>query len=150
MIFIDSEYKAQDVTSDDIDATSFDPRFKRIWQGQHHKDFFTIHNKAWVSHYAIITKASGKIRIGKLRVASQSIWEGQKEAKKHKLVRLHLWIWIRFLTTITIELILISLQALSRWQQEKPWKLLVKKSQWKNFQSDSSAREEIWYIFGLE
>ncbi len=34
---------------------------KRIWQGQHHKDFFTIHKQGMGSTLKIITKAS-KIR----------------------------------------------------------------------------------------
>ncbi len=57
---IDSEYKAQDVTIfDDIGCNIIwiPGVLKRIWQGQHHKDFFSRYtNKAWVSHYAIITK----------------------------------------------------------------------------------------------
>ncbi len=64
MISLIQSIRHKDVTIfDDIDAASFSSGVLKTYltQGQHHKDIIRYANKAWVSHYAIITKAS-KIR----------------------------------------------------------------------------------------
>ena len=150
--FIDSEYKAQDVTIfDDIDATSFGfQEFLNVFD----KDNITkissrYTNKAWVSHYAIITKAS-KIEDWMERLASQSSEYHKNERNQLVQVSRRIELWI----DLDLENNQVNFYQFKHYPDDN------KKSRWKKvarkeitleeFHSESSAREEIFdIIFGI-
>ena len=148
--FIDSEYKAQDVTIfDDIDATSFGfQEFLNVFD----KDNITkissrYTNKAWVSHYAIITKAS-KIRNWIERVASQSSeYEKDKRGQEVQVSRrFDLWIELDF-DNNNNQVNFYQFKHYPDDNKKSQWKKVARKEiTMKEFQSDSSAREEIFDI----
>jgi hypothetical protein len=150
--FIDSEYKAQDVTIfDDIDATSFGfQEFLNVFD----KDNITkissrYTNKAWVSHYAIITKASS-IREWIDRLSSQS--SEYHQSKRNQIVqvsrRIELWI------DLDLEHNQVKFYQFKHYpdnNEKSSWKQVARKEiTLEEFHSDSSAREEIFdIIFGI-
>lgn len=150
--FIDSEYKAQDVTIfDDIDATSFGfQEFLNIFDRDNITKISSRYtNKAWVSHYAIITKAS-PIEDWMKRLASQS-----SEYDKSKINQI---VQVSRRIELYIDLDLEHNQV--KFYQFKHYPDNNKKSNWKEiarkeitleeFHSESSAREELFdIIFGI-
>lgn len=146
--FIDSEYKAQDVTIfDDIDATSFGfQEFLNIFDRDNITKISSRYtNKAWVSHYAIITKAS-PIEDWMKRLASQS-----SEYDKSKINQI---VQVSRRIELYIDLDLEHNQV--KFYQFKHYPDNNKKSNWKEiarkeitleeFHSESSAREELFDI----
>ncbi len=79
--FIDSGYRAQDVTIfDDIDATSFGfQEFLNVFDRVASQGYECT-NRSWVSQYAIITKAS-RLEIG-LRGSSKSNHQNMRKDKR--------------------------------------------------------------------
>lgn len=150
--FIDSEYKAQDVTIfDDIDATSFGfQEFLNVFDRDNITKISSRYtNKTWLSHYAIITKAS-PITDWMKRLAKQS--SEYRENKKHQIVQ------VSRRVELCIDLDLEHKQV--KFYQFKHYPDNPEKSSWKEvarkeitideFHSDSSAREEIFdIIFGI-
>lgn len=150
--FIDSEYKAQDVTIfDDIDATSFGfQEFLNVFDRDNITKISSRYtNKTWLSHYAIITKAS-PITDWMKRLAKQS--SEYRENKKNQIVQ------VSRRVELCIDLDLKHKQV--KFYQFKHYPDNPEKSSWKEvarkeitideFHSDSSAREEIFdIIFGI-
>jgi hypothetical protein len=150
--FIDSEYKAQDVTIfDDIDATSFGfQEFLNVFDRDNITKISSRYtNKTWLSHYAIITKAS-PITDWMKRLAKQS--SEYRENKKNQIVQ------VSRRVELCIDLDLEHKQV--KFYQFKHYPDNPEKSSWKEvarkeitideFHSDSSAREEIFdIIFGI-
>lgn len=153
--FIDSEYKAQDVTIfDDIDATSFGfQEFLNVFDRDNITKISSRYtNKAWVSHYAIITKASS-IKDWIDRLAKQS-----SEYEKNKI---HQKVQISRRIELWIELDLENNNNKVNFYQFKHYPDNNEKSRWKKvaskeitleeFHSESSAREELFdIIFGFK
>lgn len=146
--FIDSEYKAQDVTIfDDIDATSFGfQEFLNVFD----KDNITkissrYTNKAWVSHYAIITKAS-KIEDWMERLASQSSEYHKNERNQLVQVSRRIELWI----DLDLENNQVNFYQFKHYPDDNKksrWKKVARKEiTLKEFHSESSAREEIFDI----
>lgn len=146
--FIDSEYKAQDVTIfDDIDATSFGfQEFLNVFDRDNITKISSRYtNKTWLSHYAIITKAS-PITDWMKRLAKQS--SEYRENKKNQIVQ------VSRRVELCIDLDLEHKQV--KFYQFKHYPDNPEKSSWKEvarkeitideFHSDSSAREEIFDI----
>lgn len=150
--FIDSEYKAQDVTIfDDVDATSFGfQEFLNIFDRDNITKISSRYtNKAWVSHYAIITKAS-PITDWMERLASQS--SEYNKSKKNQIVqvsrRIELYIdldlehnQVKFYQFKHVP----NDNSKSRWNEVARKEITLEE-----FHSESSAREEIFdIIFGI-
>ena len=146
--FIDSEYKAQDVTIfDDIDATSFGfQEFLNVFD----KDNITkissrYTNKAWVSHYAIITKAS-KIEDWMERLASQSSEYHKNERNQLVQVSRRIELWV----DLDLENNQVNFYQFKHYPDDNKksrWKKVARKEiTLKEFHSESSAREEIFDI----
>ena len=148
--FIDSEYKAQDVTIfDDIDATSFGfQEFLNVFDRDNITKISSRYtNKTWLSHYAIITKAS-PIKDWMKRLAKQS--SEYEKNKKNQIVQVSRRI------ELYIELDLENNNNQVKFYQFKHYPDNIERSNWQEvaskeitideFHSDSSAREELFDI----
>lgn len=146
--FIDSEYKGQDVTIfDDVDATSFGfQEFLNIFDRENITKISSRYtNKAWVSHYAIITKSSSLVDwIKRLSKQSSEYHDDTRNQIIQVSRRIELWIDLDLSHNV------IKFRQFKHYadgRKESGWREVAKKEiTLDEFHSDSAAREEVFDI----
>ncbi len=115
-------------------------------QGQHHKDFFTIHRQGMGFTLCNHHKKHPRLEI-KESSKSIRIWEGQKEVKKYAAE--DLWIELDLTTQHRVNFYQFKHYPDDN-KKASGRKLLVKKSQWKNFSQIICKRRDFDIIFGIK